>query len=385
MQTEEYNAPNTRARIAALRQSRKQLGASSRLSSKAYRAARVAYTIGEAIRNPMLKTQTSTFRRRAMRSRMAVSPTYRNRANQRNKRRQGSQVKPSIQRVVLDWVVTGRLVSLVIFIVCIGVAVYLFTSPRFTVQEVVIEGNVFLPENRIRTLAHLAGTSIWFINYAEVEQRLQQNSYIEQVRFHTSLPNRVTVSITERQPDVYWRVGMTNYVVDTTGTVLDVAKTLPTSTTLVIEDSTHQLLQPHDRVDVDAIRLAHTLASRLPDEAHLQPAVIGWDYGLGVYIKTATGQLIIFGQYQDIERKIAILAHMLQAETAFTYLDLRPAKPFYQNKPLAAQEGAAQYDQGDGTQDEGAERDQLDQTDQTDQTETSTGQNEGQDEQGHGR
>jgi cell division protein FtsQ len=121
--------------------------------------------------------------------------------------------------------------------------------------------------------------------------------------------------------------------------VLEVAQTLPAADTLVIEDRTHQVLQPHDRLDQDALHLAHMLDSRLPDEANLHPAVIGWDYGLGVYVQTEDQQTIIFGQYEEIDRKIALLTHMLQTDVAFTYLDLRPSNPFYQNKPAAAAEG----------------------------------------------
>jgi cell division protein FtsQ len=122
--------------------------------------------------------------------------------------------------------------------------------------------------------------------------------------------------------------------------VLEVAQTLPAADTLVIEDRTHQVLQPHDRVDQDALHLAHMLDSRLPDEANLHPSVIGWDYGLGVYVQTEDQQTIIFGQYEEIDRKIALLTHMLQTDVAFTYLDLRPSNPFYQNKPDKSGESA---------------------------------------------
>lgn len=70
----------------------------------------------------------------------------------------------------------------------------------------------------------------------------------------------------------------------------------------------------------------------LPNELGLQPAQIGWDFGLGVFVRTAQDQMIVFGRSERLERKLTILAYVLADGTPFTYLDLRPINPYYQNR-----------------------------------------------------
>ena len=139
------------------------------------------------------------------------------------------------------------------------------------------------------------------------------------------------IRIVERKPEVRWQAGGVQYFVDGTGKVLAAAQELAKADVLVIADNSHTQLKPNDQLDLDAIQLAQALALRLPVELGFTPAQIGWDYGLGVYVRSAAGQTIIFGQSKDLARKLAIFAVLLKDQTAFTYLDLRPDNPFYQN------------------------------------------------------
>lgn len=330
MERAEYNnRPDTRARVEALRRSRKthKNGEGSRLTSKAFQAARAAYRLGEAIRNPLLKTHTQKFRRRALRSRRAVSSTSR-----QHTKRSASQARPGMRHRVLHWVVSGRLLSFVVFLVTLWFGVHLFTASDFTVQQVAIEGNHFVQDHTIARLSGLQADSLWFVNRAAVQARIQQNTYIERAHVGLAFPNRAVIHVRERQPEVYWQVGNVYYLVDREGRVLEMVQHLPAEEKLVIEDTTHQVLQPDEQVDGDALLLAHALDARLLEEANLTPAKIGWNMGLGIYVKTKSQQMIVFGQNSDVERKLAVLQALLADETAFTYLDLRPSNPFYQNQ-----------------------------------------------------
>ena len=91
------------------------------------------------------------------------------------------------------------------------------------------------------------------------------------------------------------------------------------------------MLQPNDHVDADAQQLARMLSVRLPNELGITPALIGWDYGLGVFIKLDAGQTVVFGRSEHLDRKLLIFQQLLLEGAAFTYLDLRPLTPYYQN------------------------------------------------------
>src|SRR5207249_3625868 len=116
---------------------------------------------------------------------------------------------------------------------------------------------------------------------------------VEQASAYVTLPDRLTITIDERRPEVRWQAGGTLYLVDASGRVLDTAKTAPLTNTLVIEDRSKRPLQPNDRVDPDALELGRLLTLRLPAELGLKPAGIGWDIGSGVFVTTSDGRTIV--------------------------------------------------------------------------------------------
>jgi cell division protein FtsQ len=241
----------------------------------------------------------------------------------------GSQVQPGTRRRLLTWIAQGRLVSLLLFLASVGCLVYLFTSPDLHVRSIGVEGNRVLPDAQVAQLSGLQGLPIWFIDSNAVLERLYQNAYIEEATLEIALPDQVTLKISERRPEVRWQIGNVQYLVDASGKVLDQAQEPPEEETLVILDTGHAFLQPNDQVDPDAVTLASALALRLPVEVGLTPTVIGWDLGIGVYVKTSAEQTIIFGRTENLERKLLVLQHLLTDQTPFTYLDLRPSNPFY--------------------------------------------------------
>jgi cell division protein FtsQ len=231
--------------------------------------------------------------------------------------------------VVLHWLASGRIVSALLFLASVAALVHLFISPTFHVQRVQVQGNSVLQNELVSELSGLEGVPIWFVNRDISAERVLQNAYVEDVKISVALPDRATIKIAERRPEVRWAVGDVQYLVDGSGRVLDIAQEPADPDTLVIQDNTHHQLQLKDYIDTDALELARALTLRLPDELGLTPASIGWDIAMGVYVKTDAGQTIVFGQMDNLERKLAILHHLRQDGTAFTFLDLRPSNPYY--------------------------------------------------------
>lgn len=351
MQRVEYNAPDTRARVEALRRRRKAKGRSesqgesqSSGDTAPLRDNRPAFRLNEAVRDPTLKTRGGRHVRRPLehaRTRTRATTASHPRAR---RERQKPQVQPGVRRRLAHWLSTGQLVSLLLLLASLGGLAYLFTTPGFTIQHIAVEGNEFVSRDFLTTASGLQATSVWFVNEQAIIQHLQENPYIERASLHVALPNRATIRIVERQPDVRWQVGFQHYLVDSDGRVLDVAQDLPDASTLVIVDTSNRLLQPNDQLDPDAIKLARSLSVRLPAELSLTPATIGWDMGLGVYVLTPQGQTIVFGQYTGLDYKMAVLRSLLDDDTAFSYLDLRASNPFYRVDPTPDEPAPAPAD-----------------------------------------
>jgi|HigsolmetaAR202D_1030399.scaffolds.fasta_scaffold00514_4 cell division protein FtsQ len=253
------------------------------------------------------------------------------------RRSEGSKVHPGTRRLLSTWLATGQLFSAVVFMVCIGVLYHLFTAPTYTIERVDVYGNAALSDEAIAQLTGLRGVPIWFADTVAANERLLASAYVEQASVNVFLPGTAVVRVIERQPDMRWQVGGVQYLVDATGKVLDAATTPPDEGTLVIVDRGVGSLQANDQVDPDALELARLLSLRLPQELNLVPSQIGWDIALGVYITTASDQTIVFGQTDNLDRKLLILNRLLSEQTAFSYLDLRPSNPFFRNNTQATE------------------------------------------------
>ena len=73
--------------------------------------------------------------------------------------------------------------------------------------------------------------------YRQIVERLKTNAYIERGQPHVTLPDRLTIRVNERQPELRWLVRRHAVPARSpAGRVLDTDTTMPMSNTLVIED-----------------------------------------------------------------------------------------------------------------------------------------------------
>jgi cell division protein FtsQ len=245
--------------------------------------------------------------------------------------RAGSAVRPGPRRAVGSWIASGRIASLLALIAALGGLLYIATAPSFNVREISVEGAQAMKPSAIAELAGVRGQSIWLVDTRQIVERLKGSAYIEQAQASVTLPNRLSIVVTERRPEIRWQSGGALYLLDASGRVLDTDTTGPISSTLVIEDRSNQPLKPNDMVDADALKLGRMLSLRLPAELGLQPAHIGWNLDTRIFITTADNRTIIFGRSDKLDDKLSVLGTLLKEQTAFTLLDLRPEMPFYRN------------------------------------------------------
>lgn len=116
-----------------------------------------------------------------------------------------SNMRPAtIPRPQLGW----RMLSFVV-VAFIATLLYLaFTRPELRVTEAQLAGNQMLSQAEVNSALNIYGQPIFMITPSELENRLRLNfPELTSVQVSVSLPNRVSVNITERQPVVRWEQG----------------------------------------------------------------------------------------------------------------------------------------------------------------------------------
>ena len=121
---------------------------------------------------------------------------------------------PSI-RIHVGW----RLLSFFL-VLLFGTGLYLFwTLPEFRVTAAHITGNQRIPTDEINGALGLSGYPIFLLTPDQIEQRALRNyPELAAVEVDISLPNIVTVNVTERQPVIMWQQDGGYTWIDETGT-----------------------------------------------------------------------------------------------------------------------------------------------------------------------
>lgn len=253
-------------------------------------------------------------------------------AARRNRQRSAASAMPGPRRALGGWLASGRIASLILLLASLGGLIAIAVSPEFVVRTVQINGVQILDAADVEAMAGVTGASIWLVQTGDVEARIAQSAYVERVEASLALPSMLTINLVERQPDVRWQTGDVRYLVDAEGRVLGLDNGAFVTDTLVIDDRSGRTVEPNDRIDPDVLSLVRALALRLPNEAGVTPASVSWDVEHGVTLSTVSGRTIIFGREDRLEEKIQILRFLtLQEPTEYTWLDLRPATPYYRN------------------------------------------------------
>jgi cell division protein FtsQ len=244
-------------------------------------------------------------------------------------------VRPTPLTMLRRSVANGKLAALIMLLAGMGCLWYVFRSTTFVVAAIEVRGVRSLDPATISELAGVRGVSVWDIQPEAVAARIAQNTYVATATVDVLLPAQVIVHVQEREAVILWNSAGTNYEVTANGEVLGPARS-DTTSALIIYDTRPAALAAGTRVDVDALELAQALNLRVPAEIGWQPSRYEWDpyYGLSLY---NGAQQVAFGRMQDpnvpLDTKLATLKAVAHDGTVWTFLDLRPEKPYYRTPP----------------------------------------------------
>ncbi|HAV76115.1 MAG TPA: hypothetical protein DCX53_02050 [Anaerolineae bacterium] len=228
----------------------------------------------------------------------------------------------SIPRPRVGW----RLFSFV-FASLLGAAIYFaFELPELRVTEAKLTGNQMLTQAEMNSVLDIAGQPVFLLTTSEIETRLRLNyPELASVRVNVSLPNLVTIKITERSPVIRWEQGggytwvaQDGIAFRPRGELVGLISVVALSAPPVEGIGSDDPLTPAPFISVEMVQALKGLDAHVPPGASI---LYDKDYGFGW--NDPRGWRVHFGtSANDVELKIRVYESMV---SSLTQRGIRPA------------------------------------------------------------
>lgn len=239
----------------------------------------------------------------------------------------------SVAPVVKFWQMRGTKLIGLLALVLLGWAIYaLFTEPRFFVYGAEIRGNVAISAYEIYTVSGIDSQSVFWINPAEVVEKIAGLPNIKSATVSIVLPAKVMIEVVERRPELLWQTGETVWWVDQEGMIVPPKGDV--SGMMRIIDDDLQPLEPGYQIDPTIVEGAQTLRMLVPDVS-----VVRYSRLQGLTVATPEGWPVYLGDGSKIRAKLvvltALLADLEDRNITPVFIDLRnPLGPFYKPQSI---------------------------------------------------
>ncbi|HEX5939549.1 MAG TPA: FtsQ-type POTRA domain-containing protein [Dehalococcoidia bacterium] len=203
----------------------------------------------------------------------------------------------------------------------------LYNSSMFEVKDIDVTGQANLNRDVVVELSEAGGVNLFTVRLGKVEERLEQNPYIESATVTRDWPDGIDITIVERQPVGVWQVGSQSFLVDHEGFVLGALVGDPPRETLPIVAIDAAVPTPGERIDADALALVPDLMTAVPRTTGER--ILSFEYSSveGLTAITESGVRIVFGDSKDYEYKLAALGGVFNEARGqalpFSVIDLR--------------------------------------------------------------
>lgn len=195
-------------------------------------------------------------------------------------------------------------------------------APQLQVAGVTLAGNELVTDEEILGGLSIEGANVFTVRTRRLEDILQTDPAIGRARVRARLPNAIALRVEEREPVVVWIAAESPVLADRSGLALrNGTRSLP-----AIYAPEGPIAEPGGRIDVEAVRMAQSLASRL-DAMGVAGARLEYRPGSGMSIVASGSPRIALGFADDLDAKLAAYAaikgHLEQTRTPAELIDVR--------------------------------------------------------------
>lgn len=227
-----------------------------------------------------------------------------------------------IPRPRMGW----RLFSLLL-LATLGTLLYLaFTRPELRVTEAQLTGSRIVTQAEVNAVLGASGQPIFLLDPSELETRLRLSfPEFSSVRVSVSLPNRLSVNVTERQPLIRWEQGGGYTWIAEDGVAFrprgemdGLIAVMALSAPPAQENTATDSLSPAPFISAEMVRALKALAAHVP-----AGTPILYERGSGFSWNDPRGWRVYFGvSAGDVELKMRVYEAMV---AALTQKGIRPA------------------------------------------------------------
>ncbi len=225
-----------------------------------------------------------------------------------------------------------------------------FQSDTFRVRQVTISGASPAVQQAIEDLvapgcaeslagpiecpAGNLGPNELTLNAGGIARQVEQLPLVKSVQVKAVLPNRLQISVVERQPEAAWLVGTETFRVASDGVVID--RGPRDGLKVVVGQVAGEAVKPGDHIDVEIIKAAELLQERLPADFGIPPKRIEYSPVDGLAVIGDQDFIAMFGPPRDLNLKMAELQRIVQLakdkKAPLGFVDLRYKTPYFRTR-----------------------------------------------------
>ncbi len=209
---------------------------------------------------------------------------------------------------------------------------------RLAIEDMLAPGCAELQPGQVDCASGALGVNMLTLSGTDMERQLaKQLPLVKSAQVKAQLPNRLEISIAERQPEAAWLVGTETFRIADDGVVIDrIDRGSKDGLKVAIGQVAGEALKPGDHVDVEIIKAAEMLQERLPAEFGIAPKRIEYSPFDGLAVIGDQDFIAMFGPPRDLNVKMAELQRIVQLaqdkKTPLGFVDLRYKTPYFRTR-----------------------------------------------------
>ncbi|MBN2073370.1 MAG: FtsQ-type POTRA domain-containing protein [Actinobacteria bacterium] len=222
------------------------------------------------------------------------------------------------------------LLILIFFAAAVWGLNYFYNSDYFRIKELKLNGlGHYTREDIESKTGNLIGSNIFEVDKKGIEDMLTaEMTWISSTDLRKVFPDKIIIELAERKPYVkVYSKGVT-YLLDPEGMVLEKISSETAGLyedLLLIRNVLKYGVEPGEKIAKKNLLSCATIYAAMDEEIRgkIKEAGIDDDCDGSIYFTTFEGQEIIFGDSEDIVKKIQILKELLKEKTSYNIIDIR--------------------------------------------------------------